>query len=150
MKRIMMMTGMMVIVLACAHPKKDVIFNVRDLIGKDDKGVIAVLGQPDTSYYKNILGHHYFIQQYQPRETEIRHLKGHVAEVIINKPYDLPFDQHAIERYGLEATTPTSADTNAMIIWKDIPDFKSVTLFKVGTKKIDSVKTQYKIYFNLN
>ena len=150
MGKILTVFVLSLVFFGCSKQRENLIFNVHDLVGKDDKGVAAVLGQPDSSYYKNILGHRYFIQRYKSRDTEVRHFKGHVAEVIVNKPYDLPFDQHTIERFGLGSQKPTSIDTNAMIIWKDIPDFKSVTLYKTGAKKSGALKVQFKIFFNFD
>lgn len=143
------LSALLIIYTACSKPEENLVFNIRDLIGKDEQGVIAVLGRPDSSYDLPVLTHDYFIQYYKNNAIEIRHLHGHVAEVIVNNPGDLTFDPQTIRRFGLLSYKPTTIDTSAMIIWKNIPDLKSVTFYKEGSNKTDPVKPRFKIYFNL-
>ena len=129
--------------------EKEVIYDVASLKHKTPTEIAEIVGEPDTSFYKMILGKRYYIQRYNQYITDFRHLDGNLKEVILNQPHPLKFDPATITRFGLEYKEPTDMDTTAMILWKNYPEFVAVNFYKVGTKKPDSLDVNFRIYFNM-
>jgi len=139
-----------VLFAACQSKKPQIIFDVSSLIGGSPNEIINVLGNPDSTYNKTILNKPYYYQQYDERDMQVRYLNDEIVDIIINKPYDLEFTPETIEKFGFRLTPPDKMDTAANIMWMDKEGLRYINLYKVGSKKPDSVTTNFKIYFNIS
>lgn len=136
--------------LSCNEEINDsIVLPVKKIINTDARNVEKVLGKPDSTYNKNIAGKNYYIQFYKSRLTEIRHYNGKVEQIIINRPWDLPYEPQLIERFGIQYRLPDRLEKDAIINWKDIEGFSNISFYLVGTPKPDSVKVNYKIFFTV-
>jgi len=140
---------LIILLLASCQDGNDssLVLPVKEIINKDALDVEKVLGKPDSTYTKNIAGKNYYIQLYKPRLTEIRHYRGKVEQIIINRPWDLPYEPHLIERFGIQYRLPDRLEKDVIINWKNIEGFSNISFYLVGTPKPDSVKVNYKIFF---
>ncbi|MDN5201656.1 hypothetical protein QQ008_09795 [Fulvivirgaceae bacterium BMA10] len=126
-----------------------IVSNIKSFKDKTPFEIETILGKPDTSYTKNILTNKYFIQHYKSHKTDIRHLNGKVAEVILHEPENLNFRPETIEKFGFEFVEPTKYDPAAMISWKDLEGFSDISFYLVGTKNDNPSEPNFKIFFNL-
>lgn len=132
-------------------PNEDIVFNAQELVGQSPEGVIEILGQPDTTFYRTFIKNRYYIQYYDEYGVEVRHLNGSISGVIVNEPYPLEFSPKTITKFGIEYTEPTKLDMRSSITWKgNVEGFKAVNFYLVGRKKPDSVEHVYRIYFNMD
>ena len=130
--------------------KKAMTINPLEIRHQSPDQATELIGEPDSSYYRSILGKRYFIYRYpEAYDLEIRFFNNRAVEIILNKPFELEFAPETISHFGLEYKPPTSMDTTAMIIWKNYEGFNAVSFYKTGEKKPKGVKTNYKIYFNM-
>ncbi len=144
-------TAFMIFFLFSCNAGNDpsLVLPVKKVISKNIDSVKKILGRPDSTYNKNIAGKDYYIQLYQPRLTEIRYYKGKVEQIIINRPWDLPYEPQLIERFGIQYRLPDRLEKDAIINWKDIEGFSNVSFYMVGTPKPDTVAVNYKIFFTV-
>jgi len=126
---------------------------VAELKGKKPLDVEEILGKPDTTYNRGILGKQLFIMRYfNKRDAEFRFLRSsnQLESITINKPFDLEFSPEVVEEYGLNYVPTQDYDTSSYFRWKDLDGFSNVNIYKVGMKKPDGVKTYFHIYFDFN
>lgn len=136
--------------VSCTKSKgPSLILPIKEIINTDARNVEKLLGLPDSTYAKNIAGKNYYIQLYKPRLTEIRYYNGKAEQIIINQPWDLPYEPELIKRFGIQYRLPDRLEKDAIINWKDIEGFSNVSFYLVGTPKPDSVKVNYKIFFTV-
>ncbi|HYF67867.1 MAG TPA: hypothetical protein VD884_07020 [Ohtaekwangia sp.] len=139
-------------VLTACSPvaKNDVIIDIKSIVNKNPEQVIEMLGNPDSSYNKIIFGKAYFIQQYEKlNEAEIRFLNNVAHEVIINRTHGIDFNPTSLNKFGFEEKAPSSFDTTAFYAWKNLDDIQIANMYLIGTRKTDSTKHNFKIYFRL-
>ena len=138
--------------LAACNPvaKNDLIIDIKSIVNKNPEQVTEMLGKPDTSYSKMIFGKRFFIQQYEKlNKAEIRFLNDVSHEVIINNTRGLDFDPSSLKKFGFEEKAPSSFDTTAFYVWKNLNDIQLANMYLIGTSRTDSAKHNFKIYFRL-
>lgn len=137
-------------ILSCQKQKDPyLILPVKKIINTDAKNVEKVLGTPDSTYTRNIAGKYYYVQLYKSHLTEIRHYNGRAEQIILNRPWDLPYKPELIERFGIKYRLPDRLEKDAIINWKDIEGFTNVSFYLVGSPKPDTVSVNYKIFFTV-
>ncbi|MEQ9422859.1 MAG: hypothetical protein RJQ09_00470 [Cyclobacteriaceae bacterium] len=140
-----------IVCLSCAD-KSSQDFKVPDLKGLKPLEIKSRMGEPDTSYNRNIIGKQLFVMRYfDLRDAEFRFERNTniLGEILINKPFDLKFEPAVISNYGLSALEPSDADTASHFRWKNIDGLKNVNVYKVGMERPEGVETYFKIYFDL-
>ncbi|MEQ8555873.1 MAG: hypothetical protein RIC06_18175 [Cyclobacteriaceae bacterium] len=130
---------------------RDIILNVKELKGKTDFEITQILGKPDSTYTKSVLGKKIFIQVYKDlNHAELRYTKSDtINSIVINKPFDLDFSPETLAKFGLPVVPPTTKDTSAFFNWKNLEGLSNVTLYKIGSKMPEGVSVNYHIYFDL-
>ena len=141
------------LLFACSgsQPGNGLIFDATQIKGHPDTTEVKKLlhAVPDSSYYRLFFGQPRFIQLYYAMDSsEFRYKDGKLIEIIVNKP-SMPYKPESIARFGLPSNPPTSQDSMAYIMWKNVfPEYEAVNFYLVGSKE-NSGKKKYKVYFKL-
>jgi hypothetical protein len=141
------------LVFACGNNKSEngLIFDATQIKGHPDTTEVKKLlhAQPDTSYYRLYFGQLRYIQLYHSMDSaEFRFKKNKLIEIIVNKP-SVGYTPQSITKFGLPFHQPTSSDSSAYFMWKNIyPEYEVVNYYLVGSKK-NGNKQNFKIYFKL-
>ncbi|GET32787.1 hypothetical protein PbJCM13498_16500 [Prolixibacter bellariivorans] len=141
------------LVFGCGNNKSgnSLIFDATQIKGHPDTTEVKKLlhAQPDTSYYRWYFGQRRFIQLYNSMDSaEFRFKKNKLIEIIVNSP-PVDYIPQSITKFGLPFQQPTSSDSSAYFMWKNIyPEYEVVNYYLVGSKK-KGPKQNFKIYFKL-
>ncbi len=133
------------------NEEQEILLDVKALKGKTHFEITQILGKPDSTYAKYVLGKKIFIQVYKEiNHAELRYTTSDtINSIVINKPYDLPFSPETLAKFGLPVVPPTKKDTSAFYSWKNLEGLSNVSLYKVGSKMPEGVSVNYHIYFDL-
>jgi|GEM_PF-3158961 len=138
------------ILLLNACDKNNVIFDAKQLKNKSADEVVQILGEPDTTYNKWIMGkEHYILRYFRLYDTEVRELKGKTTAVLVHEAQDLGFKPTLIEQFGFSYVEPQTIDQDNYYSWKNLEGLENVSMYKVGKKMKPGQTLQFDIYFDL-
>lgn len=145
---ILLISGM-ILLQHCSDTHDERLFDVMKLKNKGPEEVCRILQiKPDSAFTRHFVEGDRFIQLYYDKDSsEFRYRAGKLMEIIIHKP-DIDYLPESIEYFGLNYTTPSSADTSSYIRWDEYPGFKSVSFYMVGNKRSTEGSKIFKAYFN--
>lgn len=136
-------------IIACQDSKKDFNLNVPQFKDATPILVEEMLGKPDSSYHRKIFGKRYFIQLYDSHKTEFRHLQGSLEGIILNEPFEFPFEPETITEFGFDYIEPSQMDTATNILWNNLGIIESANFYLVGEKLPEGVDKNFRIYFRM-
>lgn len=122
------------------------ILDIPILINKTPTEVVEILGEPDTSYYEQVLAKSFLVHRYKKHDIEVQYLKGKSNDIIINEPLPVKFDPESLKHFGLKPIEPTVSREKGMLKWKNYSGLKTINFYKVRVDSAGNI-IGYKIFF---
>lgn len=120
---------------------------VMDIINKTSEEVTKTLGEPDSAFIQKVVTKKFYTQLYYDLDSlEIQYMDSTAKDVVVHKPFSLPFNKKILENYGLDLKEPTSNELGEVLRWENYSDFKMISSY-VTLKDDDGGISEFKIFF---
>ena len=119
-----------------------VIVDAPAVLNESPEKVIGMLGEPDSTYHKHILGGkalaHYFVKY----NIEVQYLQGKAGYVIVNGPHGLPFTEKALKAFKVKALgEPEQFHEKKLIRWMTLEaPVEAVSFFNTQLDSLGEVQ----------
>ena len=148
--RIFLLLFVALILLTGCNNGRDpkLILDVASVINKTPDEVIAVLGEPDTTYIEKVVGKEIFCQRFGRHNIEIQYPELLSTDIVIYGPHDLPFTQVALKAFNVEyhQQHPSHFEHDAVMRWYDLNEFEAISFYNVKKDATGDIDNFY-IYF---
>ena len=134
---------------ACSSENERLILDVPSLRGKSPSEVVGMLGEPDSTQTKLLMGRRAYIQLYDRHGIELKYHEGKLSSVIVNNTEDLPFEPGIITRFGFTMAPPTFQDSTSFFNWSDLDSVSYISISKSGMRTEDPEKVDFKVFFTM-
>lgn len=138
MKHLFILSTCLLFLSACGKT----IIDAPAVLNESPEKVVEMLGQPDSTYYKHILGGeamaHYFLRY----NIEIQYLNDKAVYIIVNGPHRLPFSEKALKAFKVTPIgEPEQFEENKLIRWLKMEyPVEAVSFFNPQLDSLGDVK----------
>ncbi len=122
--------------------------DLKRIVNKRPQEVEAVMGMPDSTYWRVLMGRPVFCQLYRDEYLEIQYPGRTATDIVVSGPHGLPFDQKALGAFGLNyhQQHPSDYRKNGYIRWVDFEAFSSISFYNTRLDTAGRVQT-FDVFF---
>lgn len=130
-----------------ADKREQIVLDIPAIAHKTQEQLLAILGQPDSSYYQKRGGRKIPVQLYQPHQIEVYFPAGKATEIVVNEPGPMWYNEASLSYFNIEPMAPNRERSKAAMKWSEVQGFKYITFFSQNIQA-DTVSS-FRMFFNL-
>lgn len=130
------------LVLLLIGCKGRVVVDAPAILRHSPEEVIAILGQPDSTYTERTLSGEAFVQHFKMYDVDVQYLENKASYITVKGPHGLDFSADALAAFNAKATAePATFEDKKLIRWlKMEPPVEAVSFAATHFDSLQNVK----------